>query len=111
MAPLRVLLAAVIAVATPATLEAQASASLQVQATVVQPPTFVTASAATGAGLGLRLIGSPNCAVSAEIDGTTLPMGPCAPVGVLTAAAQQTVGRLAKAGRAVVVTMTIDAGT
>jgi hypothetical protein len=99
--------------AAPTTLAAQGTASVQVQATVLAPPSYLAATpaATTGAGLGLRLVGSPNCAVTASVDGTTLPIGTCAPVGLLTAAAQQALGRAAKGGRTVVVTMTIDAGT
>lgn len=104
-------LALLAGIALPAATHAQASGSVQVQVTVLQPPSFVAPSATAGAGLGLRLVGSPNCAVSAAIDGQPVPLGPCAPAGLLTAAAQQTLSRAARKGGAVVVTMTIDAGT
>lgn len=98
--------------AAPAALPA--SASVEVAVTILAPPTALESAprAAVGAGLGFRVVGSPNCSVSAVIADRTVPLGGCAPLGVLTAAAQAVVGRAAReGGRAVVVTMTIDAGT
>lgn len=111
MSRTRLVTAAALLIVAPAALPAQASASLQVQVTVLQPPSYVTATSAVGTGLGLRLVGNPNCTVSAAVDGQPLPLGPCAAAGLLTAAAQQALGRAARTGKPVVVTMTIDAGT
>jgi hypothetical protein len=116
------LLACALAVGTgllcPAAARAQASGSVDVSVQIVPAATFVAEAAplpsgARSAAQGLatmRVIGAANCRLEADVGGERMTLGACGEQSLLSDASQRLLNRRA-AGRPVLVTVTVDAGT
>lgn len=112
------LLALAAALLAPQTASAQASGAVEVSVQIVPAPTFLAESPtqpssdrpAARSLSTMRMIGAANCRLDADVAGERVSLGACGEQSLLTEASQRTLSRRA-AGRPVLVTVTVDAGT